>query len=803
MPKIENNYDPEKSTQIQTPKYYEKYTYIDKGLEAQEQINQKIKQEQNLNKEINELTQKQNELKKEGKDLKEEELRQLNRYKDRLQDVKSELKEQQDIQKNINEVLKNNYNTSIENESKLKAAQKERKEEELYYEKELERIAQKREEIKADKDKSLGQKYKELEELGKEEESTKKAKQLLGGGLFDLVDNTPLGKMIAPIATTAASNGPLAGPAEKLLGKLENKVDSKLLPRLEKSGKSLDDVKATTKLIENGIKELRGSMTKSINQAASSIQSYYGKINANLETFDDSGLNYDKISDDVQNNLGFSRLIKQTDYLNQIASLTDQGLVEDIEQRALLQTIKDKTLTSFDVANAGLTRLVRLGEQGSVQQFGLELQLKKLLNSKILGDASYLRSLFDSVTSTIIDAGVAGKGDITNFNSTVQTWLGAMYASGLSDNVVSSIASGVNALGSGNVNALASDESTQRLFLLAMDKINMNYADILQQGLSANDTNKLLESIINLLYEISGKTDNNLVLKSSYSNLFNLSVSDLKAIQNVHENMSAIANSRSIVNESEAIAATNYAISTQVAKNTKAFEQFENFFANFNYSFGSNIAENNVGYTAYRIADITYNLADQFSQVGGILGKELGKIKNAAAITQLGIGGLSALGLLTTAVSGNHGGFGNASLSNLLGDVKTYSGAKTSVNYSTSNSSSSESNFKSFWTKEDNVATVNKIQTDVKSWEGEDEDKVLTILQKFEGAIMQLKSSKEKYAVAVSLQGMDDEVLKSFASIFADEDAMLETFTGKNNVFKDALFEYTEDTTSNSKKKKK
>ena len=251
----------------------------------------------------------------------------------------------------------------------------------------------------------------------------------------------------------------------------------------------------------------------------------------------------------------------------------------------------------------------------------------------------------------------------------------------------------------------------------------------------------------------------------------------------------------------DAIAATNYAVSTQVAKNTKAFEQFENFFANFNYSFGSNVAENNVGYTAYRIADITYNLFDQFSQVGGILGSALGKLKNAAAITQLGIGGLSALGLFKTAVSGNNGGFGNASLTNLLGDVTTYSGARTSINYSTSNSS--ESNFKSFWNKEDNLATVNKIQTDVKAWEGNEEDKVLAILQKFEGAIMQLKSSKEKYAVAVSLQGMDDEVLKSFASIFADEDAMLETFTGKNNVFKDALFEYTEDTTSNSKKKKK
>ena len=666
--------------------------------------------------------------------------------------------------------------------------------------KSLEEIELKRKQIRSDTRKPILQKYKELDELDEREKAENNKKDRLQGKAFDDYNSIVklLGGKDSILGKSFINKVPNEDRLLELLDKTGNKIEgplNKLVPGLGSVDRSLIDVKATTKLIENGIKELRGSMTKSINQAAASIQSYYGRINANLEN---SGLDYDKISDDVQNNLGFSRLIKQTDYLNQIASLTDQGLVEDIEQRALLQTIKDKTLTSFDVANAGLTRLVRLGEQGSVQQFGLELQLKKLLNSKILGDASYLRGLFDSVTSTIIDAGVSGKGDITNFNSTVQTWLGAMYASGLSDNVVSSIASGVNALGSGNVNALASDESTQRLFLLAMDRINMNYADILQQGLSAADTNKLLESIINLLYEISGKTDNNLVLKSSYSNLFNLSISDLKAIQNVHQNMSTI--SKSIVNESDAIAATNYAVSTQVAKNTKAFEQFENFFANFNYSFGSNVAENNVGYTAYRIADITYNLFDQFSQVGGILGSALGKLKNAAAITQLGIGGLSALSLFKTAVSGNNGGFGNASLTNLLGDVTTYSGARTSINYSTSNSS--ESNFKSFWNKEDNLATVNKIQTDVKAWEGNEEDKVLAILQKFEGAIMQLKSSKEKYAVAVSLQGMDDEVLKSFASIFADEDALLETFTGKNNVFKDALFEYTEDTTSNSKKKK-
>ena len=54
------------------------------------------------------------------------------------------------------------------------------------------------------------------------------------------------------------------------------------------------------------------------------------------------------------------------------------------------------------------------------------------------------------------------------------------------------------------------------------------------------------------------------------------------------------------------------------------------------------------------------------------------------------------------------------------------------------------------------------------------------------------------YAFAVSLEGMNNAVLKSFASIFADEDAMMSTFTGDNTVLNDALFNYFDDTTSNS-----
>ena len=65
---------------------------------------------------------------------------------------------------------------------------------------------------------------------------------------------------------------------------------------------------------------------------------------------------------------------------------------------------------------------------------------------------------------------------------------------------------------------------------------------------------------------------------------------------------------------------------------------------------------------------------------------------------------------------------------------------------------------------------------------------------------MRLKGeeNENRYAFAVSLQGMSNEVLRSFASIFADEDAMENTFDGSNTVLEKAMFDFFEDTTSNT-----
>ena len=525
------------------------------------------------------------------------------------------------------------------------------------------------------------------------------------------------------------------------------------------------------------------------------MSSYYGPIKANLEG---SAYSWDSITADVDSSIGISRLVNQTDYLRQIADLSNSGLINDIEQRALLETIKDRTLTSFNVRDAALTRLIRLGEQDSIHQFGVELQLKRLLNKKIFGDASYLQGLFDSVTGAIMDAGVSAKSDITNFSSTVQTYLGAMYASGVSDSVVSAIAKGINALGSGNVQALAQDESIQRLFLLSMDRINMNYADVLQQGLSSDDTSKLLASVITYLSKIADNTEDNLVLKSSYSNLFNLSLADMQAIQNTKKKLSTI--SSSIINKDEARNLTVGAVKNIVSQNTLASQQIDNAFANLSYLYGSNIADNSSLYSTYRAADYIYDSLDSLSNIAskGVLSKAITAARLMTGTVKYGVEVYGLLPLVSEIGSLTDSGNALTSLLELPG--KSSGGSSGS-------SSSGGNALKRLAAAADGGKGVNifdRIGEIIKSkddWSKDEDDEGLNILKEMSKTLMKINS--KNYAFAVSLEGMSNEVLKSFASIFADEDAMQDTFEGDNKVLEDALFEYFDDTTSNSVRAKK
>lgn len=651
--------------------------------------------------------------------------------------------------------------TSLENDTKMLASDRREKLKELDNE-----ITSTRRAIK----KSGGE---EREKEKEEKETPKYSKQTQG--LLDSLGSTSGGKLLNNFLQTGT----------KLFGGIKGgqEADDKVANAVNKLGGKSDTMLNVVKSISSGLQALSQAMDKAITTAANQMANFYGVIKANVEN---SAYTFESIQEKADEVLTANRFVKQVDYLNEIANLTNQGLVSDLETRALLDVISKKTLGTFNATEKGLTELIRLTKLNqTTAQFGLELQLKRVLNS-VFQDHSYLNGLYDAITGAIQDADISTTSDITTFNSTIQTWLGAMYESGMSGGIVESIAKGINSLGSGNVSALASDESTQRLFLLAMDRIGMDFADVLQQGLTASETNQLLNSTVQYLNEIATNTSDNLVLKSSYSNLFNLSVSDMRAIQNLASKADVI--SSSIVNTAQANAITKDAVTNIVQQNTLASEAWENVFANLQYSFGSNIAQNNGLYNTYRIADITYDMLDAIASVPGVVGKVASAGQMVAAATKYAVGIAGFLPLL-----GDLGSFKSESLSGLLS--MTPGGAGVGASMTGYVSEADQGNFKSM--NSSVSSAVESISTDTSELEEEVEDESLGILKELAKTLMKLENG-EGYAFAVSLQGMNDEVLRSFASIFADEDAMMKTFSGDNKVLEDALFNYVNDTTSNS-----
>ena len=547
---------------------------------------------------------------------------------------------------------------------------------------------------------------------------------------------------------------------------------------------------------------IASQLTQYIDQAAEQMKSYYGAINANLEQ---SAYNYRDISEKADNFLTSSRWVKQTDYLAAIADISNSGLLRDIETAAILETIKNKTLTSFDTTNEGIQRLIRLNESDYIRQFGIETQLKKVLNS-VFNDSGYLSSMFDSVTSAIMDAASSYSGDVTAFNSTVQTWMGFMYSSGLSSNVINQIAEGINNLGSGNLQALSGNEQTQRLFLLAMDRVGMDYADVLQQGLSLDDTNTLLSSIVKYLDEIVGNTSDNNVLRSSYANLFNMSISDMRAIHQLASQSSSIGNYA--ISSGGAMAQTVNALTNTLQQSTSVAEEFDNLISNFQYTLGESIAESSGKYSVYRISSETRKVLKPFTGIKGGVGKISRIADKLAAVAQypvLALGLINGIGEFGTSIFNNVAGEGltaflSSSLTNNISSMDNAS-LTTMLANANSTSTSNSAQLKTLNRTTLKSGGMDKIMTNTYSEEemnaDEEEGNDVKILKEMAKTLMQTKEEGH-YAFAVSLEGMNNNVLRSFASIFADEDAMAKTFTGENTAIKDSLFNYMGDTTSNA-----
>lgn len=553
---------------------------------------------------------------------------------------------------------------------------------------------------------------------------------------------------------------------------------------------------------------MRTSVDKWVDEAAKVYANNVGRINAALEG---TGKLFQDSTDMMVSSLGLNRFVDQKQYIQKIAELTASGLNYNVEQRALLETIKDKTIKSFSSMDGNLVRLIRLKQKDITQaQFGLEAALRNTLN-KIFKDTQYLDQMYDTIAGAITDSVVMSGGkDVTQYSSVIQTWMGAMYASGIDSGTVSKLATALNNLGSGNVTALAGDQEIQRLMLLSMDTIGMDYADILQQGLSTSDINDLLGAVVNYLSKIESNTKDNNVLTASYTNLFGMSRADLQGFKNLRGKMGSLT----AVDTGGALAVMNQELAKfQSTERTTALEQIENVISNAKFTFGRSIAEDPKDYLAWKVSNMILDFKEQFKDSDSKLGKVAKGILSLLSkpaellIFQQELGGFVDIvqSLPSLWVSGEGEGTLNAILNagpSSGGDVTSYGGdlinASASSNFKSVNLQSLRST-NAYATSQNSLINLSDI-----NWEdtSDAEDEVLTELKEISKALVKAEADAKHYAFATYLVGMTDDTLRSFASIFADEDAMTETFEGKNEVLKDNLFKYLDDTTSNSKKTK-
>lgn len=110
------------------------------------------------------------------------------------------------------------------------------------------------------------------------------------------------------------------------------------------------------------------------------------------------------MSTDIRNVAGVSPLIKQESVVSNLEKLVGQGISFDVEQRAFLETIKNKIATTFEAADGTLLRLVRIQQQDTTAaRLGMESALTSFLNN-MYETTEYMQSVAKSVRNSLQEA---------------------------------------------------------------------------------------------------------------------------------------------------------------------------------------------------------------------------------------------------------------------------------------------------------------------------------------------------------------------------------------------------------------
>lgn len=371
---------------------------------------------------------------------------------------------------------------------------------------------------------------------------------------------------------------------------------------------------------------------------------YMGTIDARLQG---SSKNFNSIMELIRHNLSFSPLVKQTAVLENLSALVEQGINYNVEQRAFLGTVSDKIAATFDAANGTLLQLIRIQQSDTTAaRLGIEATLTKFLNSTF-EDSSYLSDTYDKVAASLLGASSQlGRDEAVAFEYVVQKWLGSLGSVGVSENTLLQIASGINALVTGDITTLSSNNSLMNLIAMAANNAGLPLGTALTKGINSSDANRLLREVVEYTQELANTS--NQVVKSQYAELFGLSISDFTAVLNLKsEELGDIANN--MYSYSQALQETNNQLKLVDAR-THLSEKSENLFENILVGSATAIASNPASYMIWKAASLIKDVTGGINIPIPIPTTDVYELELMGTI-KAGMAGLSLLGNLVGGLS--------------------------------------------------------------------------------------------------------------------------------------------------------
>lgn len=407
---------------------------------------------------------------------------------------------------------------------------------------------------------------------------------------------------------------------------LEGVFDSKLGDIISSAVGEVPGLNAILMAVK-AIEAITSVASKSMEQALSLQGQYMASIDTRLNGLNEQAATYTQIMNNMSGFAG-SQYVSMKKLTENVAKLTESGIAYNLEERALLETIKDRMVTTFSAVEGQLDRLIKLQQTDlTKQQMGAEYELNRMLNT-LFKDTSYLNNMYDSVSSALIDVTSSrGYGEAVEINFAAQKWLGSLASSGLSDSAVSALAQGLASLATGRIEDL-NGTPLGNLFALSSREAGLSYTDILSNGLNASNINDFMKSMVSYLAQISQDMSNNVARTALLSQIGgNFTYSDIRAITNLASNTSLM---NSIYNNNQDWGSTtnNFRESlSQVSSRTPTAYRVDTLLDNVLLNMGNemiNGSDNGMAnYILYRVADL----------IPGVLGDV---VKGAWSLLNLG-----------------------------------------------------------------------------------------------------------------------------------------------------------------------